>query len=262
MKTARFSLLVMLVLSGFAQGLMAEEWGDVQGRFIVQGKPVPAPGLAIPAALAGFCGGAAIANPALRIGNKGELQDVALWLYVGRNEEAPKPHPMYEKLRANKVVIRNAGCLYDPIMSLVRPGQKIEFVNADPIPHNFKVEGFQNAGINFLLAAGKSQVETFADEERYPMSAGCNIHPWMDAFIVIRESPYMAVSGEDGKFKIEKLPVGKHTFQVWHGNPGSLKQMKIGGEVVKDKKGLIEIDVKPGLNDLGDIEVDFALLQK
>ena len=92
------------------------------------------------------------------------------------------------------------------------------------------------------------------------MLASCTIHNWMNSRIVMRDSPYMAVSDADGTFTIENLPVGKHQFQVWHPISNYVKEMKIDGKTVKDRKGIIEIDVQQGDNDLGNIVIDSKLL--
>lgn len=260
MRLTHIAILTLTVLGIFAQDLFAQQWGTVTGRFVVQGVVIPKlPALAVTAPAVGFCGDK-VPDPSLRIGPKNELQDVALWLYVDRGEEAPKPHPMYAPLKNQAVQVSNKGCIYEPHVVMVRPGQTVDLVNADPLPHNFKVEGFANAGINFLVPVGQKQAHVFADEERYPMNASCTIHPWMTAKIVIRESPYMAVSGHDGKFTIENLPVGTHKFQVWHERPGNIKELTLGGKVLKDRKGVVEIVVKPGQNNLGDIMINAGLL--
>ncbi|MEO6924192.1 MAG: carboxypeptidase regulatory-like domain-containing protein, partial [Bryocella sp.] len=44
----------------------------------------------------------------------------------------------------------------------------------------------------------------------------CNNHPWMSAFMNIAPSPYFAVTGKDGKFKIEGLPPGTYTLAAVH----------------------------------------------
>lgn len=261
MKLTNAAILTLTVLGIFAQDLFAQQWGTVTGRFVVQGKVAakPAP-LGLPANVAGFCGNQ-VPNPVLRIGPKNELQDVALWLYLDRGDEAPQSHPKYEAMKQKAVEVTNIGCLYEPHVAMVRPGQTVDFVNLDPVQHNFKVEGFSNAGINFLVPVGQKQAHVFADEERYPMNASCAIHPWMTAKIVIRESPYMAVSDQNGKFTIEDLPVGKHKFQVWHELPGNIRELTLGGKVSKDRKGVVEIQVNPGQTNLGDIVIDAGLLK-
>jgi hypothetical protein len=44
----------------------------------------------------------------------------------------------------------------------------------------------------------------------------CDIHPWMSAWVGVLEHPFHAVTGPDGNFKIEGLPAGKYTIEVWH----------------------------------------------
>jgi len=261
MRLTHVAMLTLTVLGVFAQDLAAQQWGTVTGRFVVKGNLAnpPAP-LPLPANVAGFCGNR-VPNPLVRIGPKNELQGVAVWLYLDRGQKAPQPHPMYAPLKKKPVEIANRGCLYEPHVATVRPGQTVHFVNADPVPHNFKVEGFANPGINFLVPVGAKQVHVFGDEERYPMNASCAIHPWMSAKIVIRESPYMAVSDEEGKFTIENLPVGTRKFQIWHELPGNIKEVTLGGQALKDRKGIVELDVQPGQNDLGDIVIDAGQLK-
>jgi hypothetical protein len=43
----------------------------------------------------------------------------------------------------------------------------------------------------------------------------CNIHPEMAATIKVVDSPYFAVTGPDGKFKIENVPAGTYPLVGW-----------------------------------------------
>ena len=58
----------------------------------------------------------------------------------------------------------------------------------------------------------------------------------MDSYIEVLDQPYAAVTDTDGKFRIEKLPAGEHTFTVWHERCGYLhKAVRItvtGNQVV------------------------------
>ena len=70
-----------------------------------------------------------------------------------------------------------------------------------------------------------------------------------------REHPYVAVSALDGTFKISKLPAGELEFQVWHERVGYLATPSW-------KRGRLKMTIKPGVNDLGTIELDPALFDK
>lgn len=244
MKTTQLGLMLLAVVGLSVQTAVAEDWGTVTGKFVVKGMAPTLPDDSITKD-AQFCG-AKLPNPSIKVGEDGGLQNVALWLYLGRGDKAPTPHPSYEAATKEKVVIDNKNCLYEPHVVAVVVGQPVEFKNSDPIPHNFKVEGFANSGMNSLVPVAGSFTHKFDSEERYPMNASCSIHPWMAGKIVVRESPYMAVSGEDGSFTIENLPVGKHTLQIWHEVPGNVKELTVGGKKNKDRRGLLEIEVKKG----------------
>ncbi|MBI1247179.1 hypothetical protein GC197_04965 [bacterium] len=257
MKHATIGMLFLLFV-GFTVDQAAAQWGTVTGQFVVKGNVVLLKPLVVTKDNA-FCGNQ-LNDPLLTVGPKNELQDVALWLYLDRGDKAPTPHPMYAALAKKQVDVVNRGCLYEPQVALAVTGQNVKFSNQDPIAHNFKVEGFANGGLNNLVPAAGNFVHAFNDEERYPMNAGCTIHPWMKSFIVVRESPYMAVTDNLGNFKIENLPVGKHKLQIWHGKSGVIKEVTLGGKTLKDRKGVIEINVQPGQNNLGVITVDAAKL--
>ena len=57
-------------------------------------------------------------------------------------------------------------------------------------------------------------------EERLPGLVDCNIHPWMKGYLLVRDNPYMAVTGNDGSFLIANLPAGEWEFQAWHERSG------------------------------------------
>ncbi|MBI1247182.1 hypothetical protein GC197_04980 [bacterium] len=253
MKLMQLGLMLVALVGLSAQQATAQEWGTVKGRFVVDGKAPTLPQMDVTKDQA-FCG-AKLPDPTLQIDANGGLKNVALWLYLDRGATAPAVHPSYAEADKKPVVIDNKNCMYDPHVATVVVGQPVEFKNSDPIPHNFKVEGFANPGMNNLVPVGGVFETKFENEERYPMNASCSIHPWMSAKIVVRELPYMAVSKEDGSFTIENLPVGKHKLQIWHEVPGTIKELVIGGKTVKDRKGLLEIEVKAGNNDLGDIKI-------
>ncbi len=260
MKTVYAALLTLIVLGFVAQDAFAQQWGTITGRFVVKGQPAALPALAVPRRVAAICADPLV-DPRLRIGKNDGLKDVAVWLYVDRGQATPEPHSMYDALKKMPVEIASEGCLYKPQISIVQTGQAVEFMNADPVLHNFNIAGFANAAFNFLLKPGEKRSRVFTVEERYPMDVMNGIFPWMTASVIVRESPYMAVSDEEGNFTIENLPVGTHKFQVWHKLPGTIYRMEIGGEVSKDRKGIVEVAVRPGENDLGEIIIDADLLK-
>ena len=42
----------------------------------------------------------------------------------------------------------------------------------------------------------------------------------MKGYVLPRDNPYAVISGQDGVFKLDKLPVGELEIQVWHEKAG------------------------------------------
>jgi len=96
----------------------------------------------------------------------------------------------------------------------------------------------------------------FSHAEQLPARVSCAIHPWMSAWLLIRDNPYMASSDANGRLLIKNLPVGKWTIQFWHEKAGYLSQVNQGGKRIEWKNGRLEVDIKPGENKLGPITLE------
>lgn len=261
MKLLHFSsaLLLTLCVSGFVS---AEGWGTIKGKFVVDGKVAEPEALVITKDKE-VCSKTKLFDESLLVGPDGGLKNVCVWVSLGRRDPQPPVHPDYEKSADETVVVDNLACAYVPHVAVVRPSQKVEFKNSDPIAHNFKVDGFANNPFNTLVPAGGSFDHQFTSEERVPMVAACAIHPWMIGYIVVKESPYVAVSAEDGSFEIKNMPAGEWKFQFWHTSGGYLGEVKMGGKSEKDRKGEYEVKVEDGkTTDLGVITVPADILKK
>jgi len=41
-------------------------------------------------------------------------------------------------------------------------------------------------------------------------------HPWMSAFVLVADHPYVAITKNDGEFVIANVPVGTYRIKMWH----------------------------------------------
>ncbi|TWT39688.1 cupredoxin domain-containing protein [Blastopirellula retiformator] len=261
MKSLHFSSALLLALC--ACGIVsAEGWGTIKGKFVVDGKVPPPAELNITKDKA-VCTKKKLFDENLLVGPDGGLKNVCVWVSLGRRDPQPPVHPSYEGTANEAIQVDNLACAYVPHVAVVRPSQKVEFTNSDPIAHNFKVDGFANNPFNSLVPAGGTYEHQFTSEERVPMVASCSIHPWMTGYIVCKESPYVAVSAEDGTFEIKNMPAGEWNFQFWHTSGGYLGEVTMGGKKEKDRKGEYEVEVEDGeTTDLGVITVSADILTK
>jgi hypothetical protein len=247
-----FSLaIVMAGLSGVAA---AQEWGNLEGTFLYKGTP-PTPKKIRPEKDPEFCGKHDIVEETLSVNKENNgLANVAVYLM---DATKPKIHPDYDKPETAKakVVVDNENCRFAPHVQGIRTGQILVVGNKDPIAHNTKGEFFNNNPFNDLIPAKGSIEKTFTKFETTPSALSCSIHPWMNAYLLIREDPYFAISDKDGKFAIKNLPVGEHTFVVWSNK--FVTNVTVNGKAPMPAwaRGRVKINVKPGQNSLGKVEV-------
>ena len=240
-----------LLLTSPAQ---SEEWGTLKGRIVYDG-PAPKPEAVNVTKDQAFCGKHNLVDEDLVVNpeNKG-LANVAIWLYVGRRDPNPPVHESYAKTADDKVTLTNDKCRFEPHVALLRTSQTLVLGNDDPVGHNTKIDTFVNQPINYTIPSESKLEQTFSEKERLPAAVSCSIHPWMKAWLVVQDHPYMAVTDKDGNFEITNVPAGEWTFQFWQEKAGYLSGISAGGNEA-DRRGQVELTVKPGENDLGEIKV-------
>ena len=249
------SVVAALIACG-ASTVSAAEWGTLKGRIVIDGKaPTMKP---IDNSKDAVCAAIKLTEERVVVGKDGGLQNVVVFVR-SKNVDV---HTDYKKLADEKVVLDNKDCRFDPHVVGLWTEQTLVLKNSDPTAHNSKVEGFANPAINPLIPANSEVEQNFKAAETTPSPVTCNIHPWMKAYIVVRDNPYFAITDENGEFTIENVPAGKALeFQVWHEEAGYLKDVSFG-KTKTDKRGRFEMKLKAGENDLGQAKVKATALSK
>ncbi len=247
---------VLIVVSGGT----AAEWGDLSATFVFDGD-VPAPVPAMITSEKEFCSGFHVMNESLVVNSKNRgVANVVLFLYLARGAEKPPIHESYQATEKNEVLLDNKQCRFAPHVLLLRTTQTLVVGNSDSVSHNTNIALFKNPLFNQQILTGEQKKLQFNVEETLPGKVACNIHPWMNSWLVIKEHPYMAVSDENGKLDIKSLPLGTWTFQVWHEKAGYLREVKFEGGST-DARGRFSLAIKAGANDLGQIKLAGKLFE-
>lgn len=252
--------LCSAIVLGFAVGASAADWATLTGRFVYDGTP-PKMGEITPTKDQEFCGKHKIPDEGLLVDKSGAIADAVIMLKTKLSDKDVNPE--YAKTASDKVKLDNKNCRFEPRVSVLRNSQTLELHNSDPISHNTNVSPIINAGMNQLLAAGADPItHQFPSEEGVPVKVGCNIHPWMGGWVVMRKDPYAAVSDSTGAFTIKDLPVGKELeFLLWQEKAGYLKNASFKGGKT-DSKGRFKLKLQSGTKDLGDIKVPASDFKK
>jgi hypothetical protein len=228
-------------------------WGDLTGRFLFAGEPPVRKPLTIPpddpyASQFKLLEERLIVDPQ----TKG-IANVLAWLYVSPRDPAPPIHDSYAETAESEVVIGSTKVSIDPHVNLMRTGQTLVLRNTDPIGDGFKIDFLMNPPLNILVQPEGEYRTRVQNEERMPARVSCPIHPWESGWLLVRSHPYMAVSGSDGRFVISNLPAGKWTFQFWQEAANYLEEATVDGAATQWRRGRADIEIRPGMNDLGDI---------
>lgn len=138
------------------------------------------------------------------------------------------------------------GCWFEPHVMAVPAGATVSFPNKlDKVMHNlhsYTMPSNSNRPFN----KGVPFEGTFSTTLKKPglVKMTCDVHKWMLAWIFVTDSPYNAVTDENGNFKIENIPPGTYKVQAWH--------EAFGRRVKKDIT----------INANADTQVDFELKKK
>jgi plastocyanin len=102
---------------------------------------------------------------------------------------------------------------FNPGLTVVTTGSKVEFPNQDKIFHNvFSVSEAARFDLG-LYKSGESK--TVKLRRAGVIDVYCNIHPEMVAQIKVVDTKHFAVTGSDGSFEIDGIPPGTYPIVAW-----------------------------------------------
>jgi plastocyanin len=139
-------------------------------------------------------------------GPKGESV-VYVEAIAGKTFPAPAEHPMMDQ----------KGLMFAPHILVVQAGTTVDFQNSDSVNHNVfwpSVAGNKKLGHNLgTWPHGEKRSFKFDDPGVVPLL--CNVHPEMEAYVIVSPTPYFAKADSAGEYKIENIPDGTYKVTAW-----------------------------------------------
>ncbi|MGE3497595.1 MAG: hypothetical protein AB7N53_06835 [Candidatus Binatia bacterium] len=139
----------------------------------------------------------------------GRLANAVVYIKSGLGDRAFTPPN-------EPVVIDQRGCLYTPHVAAVMVGQPLQFRNSDKEPHNVHSRPKIADAWNFYMGPQGSTRDVFINKPEMAIPVGCDIHPWMRAYVSAFAHPYFAITPADGAATLQPVPPGEYVVGVWH----------------------------------------------
>jgi len=204
-------IAVFVFITGVATAFQVASAGEITGKVTLNGTPPPEKEIS-PLKDDVTCGKLHSEMPTTHfyvVGPGKELADVIVMLKgVGKSTGASAP----------AVVLDQKGCEYVPQILAVQTGQKLMVKNSDPTLHNVHTLPANSANKeenHAQMAAAPDLSFGFEAPENF-LKFKCDVHPWMFAWVTVVDSPFYAVTGKDGTFKISNVPAGEYTITALH----------------------------------------------
>lgn len=153
-----------------------------------------------------------------KISAKGVRSPENVLVYI---EKAPGEFPPPKK----PAEVDQKKLVFIPHVLPIVKGTTVRFLNSDPILHNVfwpKSKDGSYAARN-LGTWGKGGVRKFTFDKQGSVVLLCNVHPEMEAHVVVLQNPFSAVVGKDGEYEIKGVPPGTYTVKTWYSKSKRLK---------------------------------------
>jgi plastocyanin len=155
----------------------------------------------------------------------------------GLPQQSAKGQPAASK---GKAVIDQKDLKFIPRVLAVMVGKTVDFPNDDKTFHNvFSTSEAKKFDLG-LYPSGQSRSVNF--DKPGVVKVLCNVHPNMEAYIVVKQHPFFSVANDRGNYSINGAPLGKYRVEVWHPQFG-VKNIPV--EIVRDGEVLaVNVELK------------------
>lgn len=124
------------------------------------------------------------------------------------------PRAAFEQNQTAHAVLNQRNEAFVPHVLAVTTGTVVDFPNSDRIYHNvFSLSKAARFDLG-RYAVGKSKSVRF--DRPGIVRVFCDIHSHMNAFILVFNHRYFAVTDTDGRYRIDEVPAGTYNVVAWN----------------------------------------------
>lgn len=166
-----------------------------------------------------YCSQHTVPDESLAVGPERGLKNCFVFL-------RDAPEGMGDSDELPELVFDQQECRFIPHAMIVRTGQTVRVLNGDPIGHNTHTLTLTNSVFNQRNPVNDREgIElVYRKRERGPIQIVCDVHPWMRAYHLVVDHPVAALTDDQGRFEITRVPAGSQRFRIWHERSGYLER--------------------------------------
>ncbi|MEE9271611.1 MAG: carboxypeptidase regulatory-like domain-containing protein [Candidatus Krumholzibacteria bacterium] len=128
------------------------------------------------------------------------------------------------------VTLDQQGCTYVPHVQVTTKGATLIVTNSDATFHNVHAYHVQSEFkkptlFNVAQPAGSEAAkQTFVLDNTGVVEFNCDVHEWMQAYVIVHDNTFFSVTDENGHYSIAGIPPGEYTLKIWHEGLGEFEQ--------------------------------------
>lgn len=209
-----YALFLTFFFSLIYQPVSGEEEGvkdaRVAGKIVYEGENLPKQGLLKTNEDIDYCG-EAVTSERLLIDPVSKGIKNAVITLTPKFQMKNSHHPSESKVNA----LINFHCQFAPHLVTLKKGETLYIKNGDPVLHSNHFYKDNKSLFNLAMVPGNAPLKKAFNEEGV-IRIKCDIHDFMEGYIVVDPAPFIQVTGEDGGFDFGAIPPGNYQFSVWH----------------------------------------------
>ena len=132
-------------------------------------------------------------------------------------------------------------CSFSPHVLAAPVGAAVDIINSDKALHNVRAQAGDVKLMNYAMPIPGHVVPTHLKKEGI-FKVSCDVHPWMRAWLLVLPTARLAVTDENGAYRIEGVPPGKHKIKIWHERLGE-KDAEV--EIAEGKVAKHDVEYTP-----------------
>jgi plastocyanin len=147
-------------------------------------------------------------------------------VYVGEIKDTTFQPP------SEPVIMDQKNLTFIPHILPILIGTKVGFKNSDDVLHNVFTPSAVGDRFN-LGTYPKGETRYYTFKKLGAAVILCQVHPEMEAWVVVLPTPYFTKAGDDGSYKITDVPEGNYTVEVWYEKTRNEKPAQMSVKVPK-----------------------------